>query len=56
VALAAGVKVLAAGNLARETEQTTGEPGQKATKRSLTYKADLGLGVLVVAVHLGSVH
>ncbi|MDE2904328.1 MAG: hypothetical protein OXP73_15020 [Chloroflexota bacterium] len=28
---AAGVKDLAAGNVARETEQTAGEPGQEAT-------------------------
>lgn len=53
---AAGVKDFEAGNIARETEQTAGEPGQEATQRNFAYKAVVGLDDLVVAVYLGSVH
>lgn len=51
--VAAGVKHLEARNVVRETEQTAVEPGQEATRRSFAYKADVGLGVLVVAVYPG---
>ena len=51
---AAGVKDLAAGNIARQVEQAASKPAHETPQRSFADETDIGLVVFVVTVHLSN--